>query len=162
MLFRSNEFGYVYIKDEDIFDGAYVYCRSLYNSNEIVPSNIYYVPNDLLSQMYSDLSRYETFDWYHVDGDRIEAEITIEKEGANVIMTMAYDSGWSVTANDENVETFKVDDGLLAFKLSPGTYAIKMNYLPPYFKSGVILSLIGLIISILHILKTRKTKHEKR
>jgi len=157
-----NEFGYAYIKDENTFDGAYVYCRGLYNKNEIVPSNVYFASNALLDSMYTDLSNYETFDYYRVKGDQIDAEITIKAEGANVIMSMAYDAGWNVRANGERIDTFLANDGLLAFKLDPGTYSITMVYTPLYFKLGVVLSLSGFTLMGLNIIKKWRSKHEKR
>ncbi len=157
-----SEIGYVYLKDDNVFDGAYAYCRGLYNKNEIVPSNVYFASNSLLDSMYTDLNNYESFDYYRVKGDQIDAEITIKAEGANVIMSMAYDAGWSVQANGEKIDTFLANDGLLAFKLDPGTYSIRMVYTPPYFKLGVVLSLSGFTLMGLNIIKKWRSKHEKR
>ena len=161
-IVNVGEFGYMYIKDDNHFDGAYIYCRGVYNTNEIVPSTVYFASNALLESLYTGLSALETFDTYVVDGDQIDAKITIAGDDANVIMVLAYDAGWNVKANGKQVKTFIANDGLLAFKLDAGTYEIKMSYTPPYFKLGLSLSLFGFVIGAINIFKTRKNKHEKR
>ena len=73
---------------------------------------------------------------------------------ALVIYTIPYDKGWQATVNQKDVTIEKVDNGVMAIKVSKGTNNIKFKYFPPGLKIGLMLSTLSLAGYILY----RKSK----
>lgn len=71
--------------------------------------------------------------------------VTTTRDGV-FLMTIPYDSGWRVKVNGEAVETFAVDDGLLAFNLDAGEHELSFAYTPPWFVRSLLISLASLLV----------------
>lgn len=73
-----------------------------------------------------------------------------ERDNNNLFLSINNIKGLKVYLNDELVETDKIFDNFVSIKLDKGDNYIKYKYEMPYFKLGIILSIIGLILLMLY------------
>lgn len=66
-----------------------------------------------------------------------------------VVSSIAYDKGWRIFVNDEQVKSYKVNGGFIGFSVPSGTSKIKLYFMPEGFKQGFIISAIGFIAWLL-------------
>lgn len=78
----------------------------------------------------------------------IRGEVSLN-ESKTIVIPMPYDSGWHIYADDARIESFALAKGFLAFRLPAGTHRIRMEFTPTGFGVGVMISLLGLILSAL-------------
>lgn len=65
-----------------------------------------------------------------------------------MVMSIPFDKGWNVKVDGQEVKTLAVDDCLLSFELSKGTHKIELTYFPEDFTTGVMITLISVLILI--------------
>lgn len=73
---------------------------------------------------------------------------TIEISGNDKVMltTIPYEEGWNITVDGKSAEPVCAMDSMIALKLDEGSHEIEMVFMPNYFITAVIISLIGLVI----------------
>ena len=84
--------------------------------------------------------------------DSFEGKITASEQNPTVFTTIPYDTGWIVTVDGEEVETYETLNALLAFDLAPGTHSVRMVYRPTSFVLGSSISIASTLIFLLLIL----------
>ncbi len=91
--------------------------------------------------------------------DKMSFSATVNKDSV-CLMPMAYDEGWSVTVDGEEVELYEHSSHILMFDLTQGEHQIEMKYFPQGLKEGIFVSVCSLLILALVILliKVRKMK----
>lgn len=77
-------------------------------------------------------------------GDYIYGNIKVLKDGY-FVTTIPYDKGFTVTLNDQKVDTEIVNNGFLGFPISKGDYEVKIKFEAQLFKEGILLSSIGFL-----------------
>ena len=97
------------------------------------------------------------FDW---DNTGFTAAIALEKENL-VFFSVPYEEGWSATVNGEKVKIEKVSIGFMAVRCPKGTNEIRFNYMTPYLKLGVIITLVCLVLFLAYIIYFTKF-HKKK
>lgn len=93
----------------------------------------------------------------------INGNINVKKDGT-IFTSLAYDEGFSVYVDGNKVNTFKVLDSYLAFKISEGKHTIKIKYYPKGMKFGLIITIISMVLITLYILfiQGKKVKNTKK
>ena len=126
--------------------------------------------------------RYDSFSAYSIDNEEFEeaayeiqnnkititdfkennitATITVDEDCA-AYTSIPFDDGWKVFVNDQEVETYKVGNSLLAFDLTTGSNNITLKYFPKGFVIGSIISGSSLIVCIILFLPKRKKTKKK-
>lgn len=150
-----NEYGYAYLKVNHSYDGFYLYCNSIHNVNENIKSNIYFVNNAQLNDLYLSLNNFDPIENIVIESNRVKANINITNKEAIVFTSIAYDKGWRIKANGNELETLKVNYGFLGFKLPSGNYSLEFIYYPPLLKEGLFLSLSTLILILIKIINKK-------
>lgn len=80
-------------------------------------------------------------------------------EDKTVFTSIPYDEGFKVYIDNKKIKTFKIDDSFLAFDINEGTHNIKIKYKIPHFKTGIIISVLSiLILGLINVLSKRKFK----
>ncbi|MBR6871964.1 MAG: YfhO family protein [Ruminococcus sp.] len=71
--------------------------------------------------------------------------------GANeyLFTTIPYEEGWLITVNGKDVKPEKSLDSLIMIPLEEGENTVEMEFSPNYFKLGIIVSIVGLLILLL-------------
>jgi uncharacterized membrane protein YfhO len=89
--------------------------------------------------------------------DNINASIDA-KEDKLIYTSIPYDEGWHVYIDDQEVETSKIGNALLAFNITKGKHNIQIKYRIPYIKIGATISSISLIALLFLIYKIKQKK----
>jgi uncharacterized membrane protein YfhO len=82
----------------------------------------------------------------------INGQVDLEEDGVLNFSTN-YNKGWKVKVDGKRVDTFN-NKYFLAINIKKGKHKIELEYTIPYMKEGLILSLIGLCLYIIIILRT--------
>ena len=78
--------------------------------------------------------------------------------GDILYMSIPYEPGWHMTADGEDVEVYRTDDGLIGITLLEGTHSYTLRFMPDYFVYSCILSAASLLLLIVIVLLTRYCK----
>lgn len=93
--------------------------------------------------------------------DNIVGKINISKNNI-LVLTIPYDEGWSIYIDGHKNISLKVDNGLIGVIINPGNHNIELKYFPPMMKTGIIISIITLILFLfIRSKKILKYKIEK-
>jgi hypothetical protein len=79
--------------------------------------------------------------------NRIAGEIDCERPGV-LVFQMAFDPGWRAYIDKTQANAVPVDIGLVGIKLSRGHHFIEMQYVPPFFRIGALISLVSLLVLV--------------
>ena len=106
---------------------------------------------------YFDQNAFETaFDrlqqepQFIIDGnykeDHLTGTITTLKDSQLIQTTLAFDKGWKIYVDGNEVETFQTLDALVAFRIEgQGEHTLELRYLPDVYVTGAFLSCGGII-----------------
>ena len=106
-----------------------------------------------------DLEKYDYFvSNYGINPDinfnRNKINITINVDEERILfLPITYLNGYRLTNNNVPGELFRVYDNFIGIKLNAGENNIEITYIPPGFKLGIILTVIGIFLAILWIKK---------
>ena len=73
-----------------------------------------------------------------------------------LLFSIPFDKGWSAKVNGKESRIYKVNASFIGIPLSKGESYVELRYLPPYFRFGLILSVIALIIILRNWLIRKK------
>jgi hypothetical protein len=76
-------------------------------------------------------------------GGRLTGTVDVTDDRDTLLLTVPYDGGWRAAVNGESVAVEQGLDLFCAVPLSPGRNFVQMNYSPPGFHAGVLLSALG-------------------
>ena len=76
----------------------------------------------------------------HWDNRSIKGTVNITDDSSWMMTSIPFEKGWTVKVDGKVVETAKVWDSLLAYKITPGEHTVEMSYLPDGFVLGFIIS----------------------
>jgi uncharacterized membrane protein YfhO len=86
-----------------------------------------------------------------------KASINLEKKKL-LFLSIPYDKGWKVRVNGAKQELKLVDAGMTGVVLDKGNNIIELKYTPRFFRTGLIISLLFLILYIFLVLISRRQK----
>jgi len=111
-----------------------------------------------------DMLRQEAFQIKEFLDDHIKGSIDI-KGDRMVFFSIPYDKGWKAKVNGNPVRPLNIDIGFIGIPLEKGVYEIELNYVPPYFYLGLMISIISLFFVFILYLKLpamRTFKHTQQ
>lgn len=73
-----------------------------------------------------------------------------------VVFSVPYETGWTATVNGEPVDVEKVNNGLMAIKVSAGECDIEFSYFTPGLKYGIIATICSALILIIYYIVNKK------
>lgn len=82
-------------------------------------------------------------------GNYIKANINIQEDNKILYTSIPYDKGFEIRVNNKKVEPIKIFDTLIGLELPKGEYEIEFEYTPKGLKSGIIISLAGILLFII-------------
>ncbi|MNI14349.1 Bacterial membrane protein YfhO [compost metagenome] len=92
--------------------------------------------------------------------DHISGSVIVDKP-KKLFLSIPYDKGWRAKVNGENTKITRVNIGFIGIDLTAGNNIVELNYMPPLFVTGIIIStvlLLGIIIYIVVVKRFRLTK----
>lgn len=93
--------------------------------------------------------------------DDMTATVTGTADDSVLVTTIPYDAGWQVTVDGIPVETRKTLDALLAFDIGEGTHTVTFTYFPDCYRTGIIISVCG-IVAFIPLILLPELWHRKR
>jgi hypothetical protein len=94
-------------------------------------------------------------------GNTIIGTANANGESQYLFLPLPYDDGYSITVNDQQCKIYRVYDAFMAVKLNNGNNTIKISYAPVGFKTGVFLSVIGVLLFCAILIFLRRGLYEK-
>ena len=96
-----------------------------------------------------------------ISASEVEGDITAPTSG-NLLFTIPYDSGWSVSVDGQKTKTFAGCNAFLSIHLTEGEHHVTMKYEPPQFDvavaSLVIFALLTVCVSLSSVFTCKKKK----
>ncbi|HIR75685.1 MAG TPA: YfhO family protein [Candidatus Choladousia intestinipullorum] len=111
-----------------------------------VQAHVYTCANDAYEQVVRKLAESQLTN-VKVDGSRVSADLDAKEDGT-LMLTVPYDEGWTVYVDGEETEYFRIGEALMGLKVGAGAHTIEMEYMPPGFVPGALLSVLCIALYI--------------
>lgn len=156
------------LKDESILYLGQLYqgeMITLTNGNEEdetpnVNAEVYLLNEEVLQEAIQILSSQHLTDVSY-DSTNVKGKLML-REAGRMILSIPYETGWTVRLNGKEVEPQLFGGTLMAFDLEPGEYELTMHYVPTGSREGVIVTVVSVsVFCILMLWKWRKAKKQK-
>lgn len=139
----ENEITYLIVEGEDIYNtGLYM--------------DVYYKSDENLEK---EAKEKNTFYNTRVYSNKVYGDIDINDDSSYIFTSIPFNEGWEIRANSNKVETFKVNNGFLGFKLDRGHYKIEASFSEKGQNLGFFVSFLSFIILILLFIKSNYKKY---
>lgn len=149
------QFNYIDIPIHETIDKVVIEGEDIYGNG----TDIYLYKEDIDGDYSAYLNNFnERFSNVNFETDRINADISINKDDTYVFTSIPYDKGWSVYVDGQKIEYEKVQLGFIGFTLNSGDHHVEFKYDAPLFKEGIIIS-IGCIILLCCLKLKEKRKN---
>ncbi|HJA93179.1 MAG TPA: YfhO family protein [Candidatus Eisenbergiella merdipullorum] len=89
---------------------------------------------------------------------RINGHINVSREG-ELILSVAYEPGWTILVDGEEVQPGLFDDTFISLSLTTGEHTIEMRYRPAGLTIGIAVSLICLAVFVTVVLLECRRRH---
>ena len=90
----------------------------------------------------------EYFDGYVENQHKAEweAELKGASEGDCLFLPLYHDEGWKCVVNDKETDIGEIADVFMGIPLQEGDNRIKLSYLPPGFRMGILITILGVMV----------------
>lgn len=112
---------------------------------------LYYDDMSWYNEFYNNLIE-ESFQNVQIDANSLCADIKVNSEKW-IVTSVGYSNHWNVFANNEKLETLKVNNGFVGFFLPEGEYHIEMVYNNTDKTIGIVISIVSLVMTMFIIKK---------
>ena len=131
--------------------------------------------SDILTKLPTDKAKVTTLEQFKLDAlSRIESGVSrfsVSSKGFSamsnfeedklVVFSVPFDKGWSAKIGSEPAEIFKVNGGLMAVRVPSGFREITFKYRTPGATAGIVLTIVGIVLSALYIAYFRLFSRKK-
>jgi uncharacterized membrane protein YfhO len=100
------------------------------------------------------LNKYNLENLYIQNGF-VSGDIEIGEDGT-LALNIPYSNGWTAKLNGEKAETIRVNKLFTVLKLEKGRYHVEFKYVSPGFKTGAVITVVSLVISVFWWILFRK------
>jgi len=119
---------------------------------------VYSIPTDQY-QSKIDKLRENTLQNIELDTDTVRGSISLE-EPKLLCLAMPYSKGWKAFIDDEQTDVLNVNERYMGILIPAGTHNIRFNYSMPFKKAGAVLTLIGILVFIVIIVRYERKSAE--
>lgn len=141
-----------YIPTEDDSDSVSIELKA-FDTSFIEKVQFYALDLSVIKSYTEKFSTNEAKILSSADG-RFSAEIN-SNSGSVLFTSIPFDKGWEVKVNGNKVTPQMFGDCFMMIPLEEGTNKIDMAYNPPYLLPAVIISLCGISLTVLNLLKKK-------
>lgn len=150
------EFEYVLSSNQDINNIDLSFSKGNYSISDIQIHYMDYANLEGLSDRLDPL----IIDMEKTKGDKIYGYINVTKDGY-FVLNIPYDKGFSIKVDGQEIKYQKVNKAFIGFKIGKGEKNIEITYEAPLFKTGIIVSIIGIAFATIYLLSERKRRFLK-
>jgi len=112
--------------------------------------NIYYFDFDEFNKQIKKINEKLN---YEIKDNKLKGKITTE--GGILALTLPYEKGYEIKVDGKNVKYKRIMDAFVGIDLEKGTHEIEVQYNQPYLKTGIIISIISLLGTIIYVKKEK-------
>lgn len=136
----------------DIID--YYSYKSFYNNDLSMLETTVIAHTSDLTQIQSYIGSNNNLTWYTINhyDNHLDGNFVTQDKGF-MVLTLPYDKGWKIRINGNNVESFQVNGGFIGIPVMAGENTLEMDFVPTGFKEGAILTVAGILLFILVIIR---------
>lgn len=91
--------------------------------------------------------------------NEISAEINSQEDDILMVWSSPYTSNWVLRDGDKIMRTNQNEYGLTTFTINRGIHTINFKYHPPYLFISIIISIVGILLSLAFIFPLSENKH---
>lgn len=139
-----NEKGEVYAADYEAFSAV-----------------AYTVDMSVFEEGYQKLDAMSDTEMLEFEDTYVKAKVTSYEDGVLYIPT-AYDEGWTITIDGEEVPLYEHESHILMTEISKGEHIVEMKYVPQGFIPGAVITGVSVLILIAWaVISTKRFKKEQ-
>jgi len=105
----------------------------------------YYAVNEYIKDI--ELLRKNTLNISKHEQNRITGEINLDKSKM-LFFSIPFDKGWNIKVDGKTVKAMMVNIGFIGVPVEKGLHKIELSFLPLYYYTGVIISLIAVFLFV--------------
>lgn len=87
--------------------------------------------------------RAQTVQWTLLQDDHLAGRIALERGGL-LFLSIPFERGWSATVDGRAWPLVRTNIGFSGLHLPAGAHALELSYAPPYWRAGLLISLLSL------------------
>ena len=97
-----------------------------------------------------------------VTDDSILGTVRVEEDNSLVFTSIEYNTGWKLYVDAKEADITVIGDSLVGVKLNKGLHTIYLKYEVPYYREGMIITLITIImLSLYEVMDVMADKEDK-
>lgn len=144
-----------------------------YRENDVEGDEVYFVQNNSFTttsftvdmakfeKAYNKLDAMSDTEMLDFEDTYVKAKVTSYEDGVLYIPT-AYDEGWTITIDGEEVPLYEHESHILMTEISKGEHIVEMKYVPQGFISGAVITGVSVLILIAWaVISTKRFKKEQ-
>lgn len=136
--------------------GDSVVINFMFNSKSINYENIKVFDDQEFNRVMDKIKEEPVLE--NIDTSKYILEGDIELKGDSLLfLSLPYTKGFKIYIDNELVDYYPLLDGFIGIDLESGKHQITVKYITPYFTSGLVLSILGIGISIIYLCKENKS-----
>lgn len=123
---------------------ATVTCTFKDGQTGTVQANVYLCLEEEYTEVYDELASSQLETTVCEDG-KIRGSILADQDGT-LLLTVPYDTGWTIRVDGEEVEAYRVGEALTGIDLTEGEHEITMDYTPDGLWMGSLLTFLSVAL----------------
>lgn len=121
----------------------------------------YTIDMDKFEKAYQKLDAMSDTEMLEFEDTYVKAKVTSYEDGVLYIPT-AYDEGWTITIDGEEVPLYEHESHILMTEISKGEHIVEMKYVPQGFIPGAVITGVSVLILIAWaVISTKRFKKEQ-
>ncbi len=113
-------------------------------------SLVYYIDWEVFENAMARLAQTQYIIDPSCTDDHLTGTMTTAQDNQMILTTIAYDEGWHILVDGQEVELSEAADALISFTVDKaGEHTIEMKYMPSVVKLGIVCSILCTVIFIL-------------
>lgn len=128
--------------------------KGLYIIDDI---NTYILDYDYIKDINNDID-VAIIDKYKTKGDTIE--LTVENKKGYFVTSLPYDESYKIYVDGVETTYEKINISFVGFKIEEGKHTIKITYKAKFLDLSKILSLFGVVLLVIYLIKKGKTNSQ--
>ena len=133
--------------------------KSTANASGTFEYYVYALDQDTFTQSI-DLLSAQSLQITDFSDAHVEGTVDARQDGI-FMLTIPYDAGWKVQVDGEAVDTMAIDDGFIGLTLKAGSHTIELNFIPPWFIKGLLITLGSMVLLLAICLLPRQIRRRR-
>lgn len=116
------------------------------------PDIYFYYFDEEIFKEHIDILKSNTLKVLKRNKNYLEGEINNKKDGI-LYLSIPYEKGFKIYVDGKKVNYFKIYNAFIGINLDKGNHEIKIKFVSPYINIGIIVSILGVMLTIIYLKK---------